>query len=131
MLVLSQYKFKNGFDGKAVVVVIRNLNITTNSNMTLTHELQEETHYVEGGYVNTSLNISADIYKDKAAYDGGAVPVEALQFKVDHGPADELSDHYVDELSVPINEQVNNDQAFELAYQAIKSNRPDLFGNLT
>ena len=126
MLVIKSYKFQNGFDGHNAVIVINELNITVNSHRSLIHDREEETSFTVSGNENVNLQITASIYKDEAAYNAGAVAVEPLQFKTLTMPED---DHvnFVSALNVTFNESLDNQQAVEKAYQAIKENRADLF----
>lgn len=126
MLVVKNYKAKNGFECVNGLLVINSLSFSSSANVTLTHNRDEVGGYGKSESLNSSINFSAAIYKDKATYDAGGTPVEAVTFiNPYHTPDSEHSPERVTNMSVTFGETLDEAQAMEAAYNAIKDNLKD------
>lgn len=126
MLTVELYQARNGCECANALLVINSLTLTSRADVTFTHSREEDGGYTSSPNLNSNVNFTASIYKDKAAYDAGATPIEAVQFVNKHyNPDQPGSTETVLAMSIASNDTLDSDTAFIKAYEAIQQNLQD------
>lgn len=121
MLTVKKYNAQNGFEFENGVIVITRITVNLGYSVEMHHELSEKDGYASNENASSTIQVQAEIYKDKPTYEAGATPVEKVLFDNPHYADD--PEHQQEKtllLTAHVDESITKTIALSRGYELIK-----------